>query len=68
VKLFVDFDRKVSRPDLSGQAGSLPTGRQEGARYEVRIHYREAPGVWPGSFKFSFGNQPRRALAAQSPA
>ena len=32
-----------SVPPLAGCAGSLPTGRQEGAQYEMRLPCREAP-------------------------
>ena len=31
------------------QAGSLPTGRQEGAQYETRLPYREAPACGRGA-------------------
>jgi hypothetical protein len=45
-------DRQVPRPVLTGRAGSLPAGRQEGAQYKRELPAREAPPFRARSFPF----------------
>ena len=46
------IDRQLPRPVLTGRAGSLPAGRQEGAQYKRELPTREAPPFRAGSFPF----------------